>query len=83
MAKSADLRAKAIQNSRSRVWKCGRFVVRLTAVNCCRSARFSKTSVSAERQRQRAADHNEQLQHASIVAGVGATINADEFWRGV
>jgi hypothetical protein len=35
--------------------------------------------MAAERQRQRAADHNQQLQHASIVAGVGANINADEF----
>jgi len=39
-------------------------------------------SMAAKRQRQRTADHNEQLQHASIVAGIGARINADEFWRG-
>ena len=38
--------------------------------------------MAAERQRERAADYNEQLQHASIVAGVGTKINVDEFWRG-
>jgi hypothetical protein len=38
--------------------------------------------MSAKRQRQRAADHDEQLQHAAIVAGVCAKINSDEFWRG-
>jgi hypothetical protein len=38
--------------------------------------------MATERQRQRAADHNEQLQHAPIVARVGAKIRADEFWRG-
>jgi hypothetical protein len=36
----------------------------------------------AERPRQRAADHNQQLQHASILANVGTDITADEFWRG-
>jgi hypothetical protein len=38
--------------------------------------------MSAEGQRQRAGDHDEQLQHASMVGGVDAKINADEFWRG-
>ena len=38
--------------------------------------------MAAERQRQCAADHDEQLQHAAIVAGVGTKINVDEFWRG-
>jgi hypothetical protein len=28
------------------------------------------------------ADHEKQLQHASIVRGPGADINGDEFWRG-
>jgi hypothetical protein len=37
--------------------------------------------MAAARQRQRTADHDEQLQHASIVAGVGGKFNADEFWR--
>src|SRR6266581_704562 len=32
--------------------------------------------MAAERQRQRSADDHEQLQHASIVAGVGPKINA-------
>ena len=32
--------------------------------------------MAAERQRQRTADYHEQLQHASIVAGVGPKINA-------
>jgi hypothetical protein len=41
----------------------------------------SRFSMSTERQRQRAADHDEQLQHASIVVGVGAKIHVDEFWR--
>jgi hypothetical protein len=38
-------------------------------------------AVAAERQRECADDHDEQLQHAVIVAGVGARFNADEFWR--
>jgi hypothetical protein len=38
--------------------------------------------MAAERQRQRAADHDEQIQHASIGASVGKKINVDEFWRG-
>jgi hypothetical protein len=38
-------------------------------------------TMSAERQRQRSADHDKQHYHAPIVAGVGAEINADEFWR--
>jgi hypothetical protein len=38
--------------------------------------------VAAERQRECADDHDEQLQHAVIVAGVGAKFNSDEFWRG-
>src|SRR5262249_41640376 len=37
--------------------------------------------MAAERQRECADDHDEQLQHASIVAGVDAKINTDEFWR--
>jgi hypothetical protein len=38
--------------------------------------------MAAERQRQRAAEHDEQFQHASIEAGVVANINGDGFWRG-
>jgi hypothetical protein len=38
--------------------------------------------MSAERQGQRPADHEQQLQHASIVGGLGTEINGDEFWRG-
>jgi hypothetical protein len=38
--------------------------------------------MSAERQRQRPADHEKPRQHASIVRGPGAEINGDEFWRG-
>jgi hypothetical protein len=38
--------------------------------------------MAAERQRQRPADHEKPLQHASIVRGPGAEINGDEFWRG-
>ena len=38
--------------------------------------------MSAKRQRQRADDHDEQFQHAVIVAGVGAKFNSDAFWRG-
>jgi hypothetical protein len=37
--------------------------------------------MAAERQRECADDHDEQLQHAVIVAGVGARFNSDEFWR--
>ena len=39
-------------------------------------------AMAAERQRQRAADHHEQLQHASIVADVASKIKEEEFWRG-
>jgi hypothetical protein len=39
-------------------------------------------SLSAESQRQRTTDDNQQLQHVSILAGVGAKINSGEFWRG-
>jgi hypothetical protein len=38
-------------------------------------------SMSVESQRQRTTDDDQQLQHASIVAGAGAKINGDEFWR--
>jgi hypothetical protein len=37
--------------------------------------------MAAERQRQCADDDDEEFQHAPIVAGVGAKINGDEFWR--
>jgi hypothetical protein len=39
-----QVRVKATQNSRSRVWRCGRLIVRFIAVSCCRSAKFSKTN---------------------------------------
>ena len=39
-------------------------------------------SMPAEPQRQRTTDDDQQPQHVSILAGVGATINPDEFWRG-
>ena len=38
--------------------------------------------MSAESQRQRPTDDDQQLEHVSILAGAGARINADEFWRG-
>ena len=38
--------------------------------------------MSAECQRQRATDEHQQLEHVSILAGAGARINSDEFWRG-
>jgi hypothetical protein len=38
--------------------------------------------MSAERQHECADDDDKQLQHAGIVAGVGAKFNSDEFWRG-
>ena len=38
-------------------------------------------SVAAKNQGQRADDHDEQLQHAEIVAGVAAKFNSDEFWQ--
>ena len=37
--------------------------------------------MAAERQCKGANDHDDQLQHAVIVAGVGAKFNSDEFWR--
>jgi hypothetical protein len=37
--------------------------------------------MAAERQRECADDHDEQLQHAVIVAGLGEKFNSDEFWR--
>ena len=39
-------------------------------------------SMAAEPQRQGTTNDDQQLQHVSILAGVGATINPDEFWRG-
>jgi len=39
-------------------------------------------AMAAERQRQRTADHHEQLQHGSIVADVASRIKEEEFWRG-
>ena len=38
--------------------------------------------MSAESQRQRPTDDDQQLEHVPIVAGAGARINSDEFWRG-
>ena len=38
--------------------------------------------MSAESQRQRTTDDDQQLEHVSILAGAGARINSDEFWRG-
>jgi hypothetical protein len=37
--------------------------------------------VAAERQRERPDHHDQQFQHAVIVAGVGAPFNSDQFWR--
>jgi hypothetical protein len=39
-------------------------------------------AMSAECQRQRTTDDHQQLEHVSILAGEGARINSDEFWRG-
>ena len=39
-------------------------------------------SMSAESQRQRPTDDDQQLEHVPIVAAAGARINSDEFWRG-
>ena len=39
-------------------------------------------SMSTESQRQRPTDDDQQLEHVSILAGAGARINSDEFWRG-
>jgi hypothetical protein len=36
--------------------------------------------MAAEPQCQRTVDHDQQLQHVSIVTGVDAKINGDEFW---
>jgi hypothetical protein len=47
-----------------------------------RQALQDQFPMSTERQRQRASDHDEQLKHASIVAGVGPKIKRDELWRG-
>ena len=38
--------------------------------------------MSAESQRQRPTDDDQQLEHVPIVAAAGARINSDEFWRG-
>jgi hypothetical protein len=37
--------------------------------------------MATERQRECADDHDEQLQHPVIVAGVGGKFDSDEFWR--
>ena len=41
-----------------------------------------QVSMSAESQRQRPTDDDQQLEHVPIVAGADARINSDEFWRG-
>ena len=38
--------------------------------------------MAAQRKGQPADNHDEQFQHGSIVAGVAAQFNPDEFWRG-
>jgi hypothetical protein len=38
--------------------------------------------MAAQHQRQAADNHNAQLQHGAIVAGIGAQFNSDAFWRG-
>ena len=38
--------------------------------------------MSTESQRQCTTDDDQQLEHVSILAGAGARINSDEFWRG-
>ena len=38
--------------------------------------------MSAESQRQRTTDDDQQLEHVSILGWRGAKINSDEFWRG-
>ena len=84
MRQFRQTRAKAIQNSRSprlEVRALGRAFHRRQLLPQ-RQVLQDQFPMAAERQRQRAADHDEQLQHASIVAGVGAKINGDEFWRG-
>ena len=37
---------------------------------------------TTESQRQCTTDDDQQLEHVSILAGAGARINSDEFWRG-
>jgi hypothetical protein len=39
-------------------------------------------SMPTESQRQRTTDKDQQLEHDSILAGAGARINSDGFWRG-
>ena len=41
-----------------------------------------EVSLSAESQRQRPTDDDQQLEHVPIVAGAGPRINSDELWRG-
>ena len=41
-----------------------------------------QVSMSAESQRQRPTDDDQQLEHVPIVAGAGPRINSDGLWRG-
>ena len=78
------MRRKAIQNSRSRACKRGPTVRPLHRHQLLpeRQVLQDQFSMSAESQRQRPTDDDQQLEHVSIVAGAGARINSDEFWRG-
>jgi hypothetical protein len=84
MRQFRQTRDKAIQSSRSRVWSCGRPGARFIAVSCCRSARFSKTNSDARAAHALTPAHgrSRSAAPACVVAGVGAKINGNEFWRG-
>jgi hypothetical protein len=79
-----QIRVKTIQNSRSRAWRCGRLVVRVIAVSCCRSARFSNTNSRCPRSANASArpitSSSSSMRRSCV--GPGAEINADEFWQG-
>jgi hypothetical protein len=66
--------------SRLEVQACGGAFQRRELLPQCQVLQ-DQFPMSAERQRHRAADQDDQLQHVSIVAGVTAKINAAEFWR--
>jgi hypothetical protein len=78
-----QIRREAIQNSRSRACKRGRRCARFIAISCCpeRQVLQDQFSMSAESQRQGTTDEDRQLEHVPILAGAGARINSDEFWR--
>ena len=52
------------------------------SVGTARQVLQDQLSMPTESERQRTTDQDQQLEHDSILAGAGARINSDGFWRG-